>query len=929
MVAKRKNSRETKNSNSSKNINEYVANIDFFDGGIFNGWAVNKNQLDTPVFVELYSGQTLIAHGLADEYRDDLFKADMGDGVHGFKLPILELLQSDLMHPVKIVCNHEFPAKMVDNFEFKFKSGAYAKIHRVEGVWLTGSFGTTNSFEDDKVSYTISIDGRLVGKAVADKVDQQLCNFSFRIPPEFFDGGPHAILVTLDSEESCQASALEILRPIFTPWSYLGQSNQSQIRYFGGLNPLETRRMTSYQFRIKDLAYQENLREIHDITEAYQAISNGQQLKKSYQKIVFPKPTKSVDVSILIPVHNKFEYTYHCLASIFLHGSKCSYEIIVIDDCSTDKTQEIKKIFENIKVISNQENLGFLRSCNKASKVAKGKYITLLNNDTEVCFGWLDELLDVFNRYRKVGAVGAKLINADSSLQEAGGIIWDNGQPWNLGRNDNSFSPEWNYVRKCDYLSGAALMISAEAWLNVDGLSEEFAPCYYEDTDLAFKLRAKGYSTLYCPHAEIIHFEGISHGKETSSGMKSYQLVNAPKFASKWHNEFVHNGRMDKENIWKYKDRDVRYRCLVIDYATPEPDKNAGAYAAVEEMKLLQAYGFKLTFMPENHAHFGKYTTNLQKLGVECIHAPFYISAEDFLQKRGKEYDLIYITRYDVAERHIDLVRKYTDAKVLFNNADLHFLRELRANLIQNKTDLSGPLVTRERELSLMRKVDAILSYNEAEHAVIASHNLRQDNIFKCPWVLTSHQSNIPFEKRFGIAFLGGYKHYPNVEAVNFFVKEVMPLIRAKRKDIDFYIYGSDMPDAFLKFSPKDGIIAKGYIENLSDVFESHRILVAPLLSGAGIKGKVLEAISWGIPTVLSPVAAESTGITNGIGGFVVERPEEWVSSILSLYESFELWSAFSEHSLLLAKEVYSFDAAFKIISKPLKYLEFYSASKI
>jgi len=906
-------------------LDQYSANIDYFDGGVFYGWAVNDNKIDESVYVELYSGQILLAQGFANEYREDLLKANMGNGKHGFSLPILELSKSDAKHSVNVICNREYLARMIQDFDFEYKSGAYAEIHRIDGVWLQGAFGTANSFRDGTLSFTVSIDGKLVGKGTAPTDGQKLSLFSYRIPSEFFDGGPHVILVALDAEESCQASTLEILRPISTPFSYLKGAKESQIRYFGGLSPLDIRRMTSYQGRLKELSDQENIKEIQIINNVYQAIFDGHKLKKDYEKIAFPKPPNSVDVSILIPVHNKFEYTYHCLASIFLQGNKCSYEIIIIDDCSTDQTKEIKNIIENVKVISNQENLGFLRSCNKAAKVAKGKYIVLLNNDTEVCFGWLDELFDVFKRFKKVGAVGAKLINADASLQEAGGIIWDNGQPWNLGRNENSFSPEWNYVRKCDYLSGAALMISAEAWRQVDGLSDEFAPCYYEDTDLAFKLREKGYSTLYCPHAEVIHFEGVSHGKDTSSGLKRFQLINAPKFASKWCGEFLNNGRMEKENIWRNKDRDIRYRCLVIDYATPEPNKNAGAYAAVEEMKLLQACGFKLTFMPENHAHFGKLTTNLQKLGIECIHAPFYISAEDFLQKRGKEYDLVYITRYDVAERHIDLVRKYTNAKLLFNNADLHFLRELRANLVQGKIDLSDALATRDRELGLMRKVDAILSYNEAEHAVITSHILVQDNIFKCPWVLNPHQPKISFEKRFGIAFLGGYKHNPNVEAVNFFVKEVMPLVRAKRKDIDFYIYGSDMPEEFTEFSVKDGIIAKGYVENLSEVYERHRIVVAPLLSGAGVKGKVLEAISWGVPTVLSPIAAEATGLSSGINTFIEESPEDWVGAILTLYDDEAKWKMLSSASMEIARNNYSFISGLKLISRPLKYLGFYS----
>ena len=127
----------------------------------------------------------------------------------------------------------------------------------------------------------------------------------------------------------------------------------------------------------------------------------------------------------------------------------------------------------------------------------------------------------------------------------------------------------------------------------------------------AFKVRDAGYRTFYAPHAEVIHHEGQSHGVDENVGLKRYQRINAPKFGAKWAEAFSNNGSQDID-FWRAKDRGVRFRALVIDYCTPEADKNAGAYAAIQEIKLLQAHGFKVTFVPKNLAYFGEYTRDLQ-----------------------------------------------------------------------------------------------------------------------------------------------------------------------------------------------------------------------------------------------------------------------------------------------------------------------------
>ena len=109
---------------------------------------------------------------------------------------------------------------------------------------------------------------------------------------------------------------------------------------------------------------------------------------------------------------------------------------------------------------------GFLRTCNNAAAHARGDYIVLLNNDTAVHEGWLDALLDVFAQDESTGMVGAKLLFEDGTLQEAGGIVWRNGDAWNYGRLDDPERSDYNYVREVDYVSAACLMIRRSLWVS-------------------------------------------------------------------------------------------------------------------------------------------------------------------------------------------------------------------------------------------------------------------------------------------------------------------------------------------------------------------------------------------------------------------------------------------------------------------------------
>lgn len=637
--------------------------------------------------------------------------------------------------------------------------------------------------------------------------------------------------------------------------------------------------------------------------------------------LVFPQVDQPM-ASVIIPAHNHIEATYYTLCALLLAHNTTSFEVVLVDDGSTDKTTEIERLVSGIKIIRNEKPQRFIKACNLGVGEASGHFVVLLNNDTEVTTGWLDSLVDGFRRFPKVGAVGSKLLYPDGRLQDAGGIVWSSGNPWNYGNTQNPWDPRFSYARQVDYLSGAALMTTKAIWHEVGGLSHYLEPMYFEDTDFAFKVRAAGYNTYFIPSSVVYHFGGITSGTDTSKGFKQYQEVNRPKFKRRWAKEFAHNGQEGLKADLQ-KDRGIIGRILFIDYTTPQGDQSAGSYAAIREIELVQSLGYKVSFLPQNLAYMGRYTEELQRKGVEVITAPFYRSLVEFLKKRSREFDVAYITRYYVAADVIHLLREYSpNTRIVLNNADLHFLRELRAALSEDdESRMQTMREMREEELNIMRSVDLVLSYNEVEHAVISAHTDGQVKVMTCPWVADIPADVYPLAERRGLTFLGSFKHHPNKEGIAWFCREVMPQLQ--EQELKLSIYGSKM-DAEIRELETKSIDPVGYIANLADAYQRHRVFVAPLLSGAGIKGKVINALTYGIPSVLSPIAAEGIGLRHGHDCLIAKNPEEWVEAITSLYYNDDLWLSISTNARSYAASQFSFARGKEMMKSVLEAVDLF-----
>lgn len=636
----------------------------------------------------------------------------------------------------------------------------------------------------------------------------------------------------------------------------------------------------------------------------------------------FPYQEKPL-VSIVIPVYNQIEYTFACLKSIRDNTEGTSYEIILADDVSNDGTKVISMYVKGINVVRNTENMGFLRNCNHAAKEARGRYLLFLNNDTQVTEGWLSSLVELIESDEGIGMVGSKLIYPNRVLQEAGGIIWQDGSGWNFGRNDDCEKAKYNYVREVDYISGASIMLSVKLWQEIGGFDERFAPAYCEDSDLAFEVRKRGYRVMYQPKSVVIHFEGVSNGTDvnSSTGLKKYQIENTEKLKRKWKEEMdcLQKPGLNPNNLLCRDRLRGRKVILVIDHYVPEFDQDAGSRTTFQYLKMFVRKGYLVKFLGDNFYNKEPYTSLLEQMGIEVLYGQDYQETIfDWILENQNNIDMVYANRPNITIKYIDFIKEHTDIKVIYYGHDLHFLRERR------EYEVTGDIKHKEEadywqytELEIMRK--ASVSYYPSYVEEEAIHEIDPSIPVKAitAYTFDNFLENIPteFDKREGLLFVGGFGHRPNVDAVLWFVKEIYPHIREKR-EIPFYIVGSHAPEE-VKTLEGNGVIVKGFVsdEELAELYTTCRMAVVPLRYGAGIKGKVIEAIYYGMPVVTTYTGAE--GIEHAENILTVEdEAEAFADRVLMLYEDVERLEQISKGTQTFIRKYYSMDAVWDIIKE-------------
>ncbi|MCW2539773.1 MAG: glycosyl transferase family 2 [Frankiales bacterium] len=634
-------------------------------------------------------------------------------------------------------------------------------------------------------------------------------------------------------------------------------------------------------------------------------------------------------VSIVIPVHGKWSYTQQCLRSIAGAFISVPFEVIVVDDASPDNSAARIAECPGVRLVSTGTNLGFVGACNLGAASARAALIMFLNNDTEVLPDAVERLVETANSDDRIGLVGAKLIYPDGSLQEAGGIIWSDASGWNYGRNGDSNDPAVNVLRDVDYVSGAAILVRRDLFEQVGGFDRRYAPAYYEDADLAFAIRATGHRVIVQPRAVVVHHEGISNGTDSSSGIKRYQELNRKVFAEKWAAELTQQfSGPNPANLWLARQRDPLDQdgplVLVLDHKVPMPDMDAGSARMSQVIRQLVGLGCRVVFFPANDAEPEPYTEELRQLGVTVLTS--WGRQLEFIRELGSELRFTLLSRPNVAWRFLEELRRLAPKCVIaYDTVDVHFLRlERQAKLFMDEGDSETAYAlqrtantSRELELGLARTCDLTFVVSDVEQKLLSELVPDADVrvlsiIHEIDWVKAD------LSGRAGVLFVGSYDHPPNRDAANWLVNEIMPLVHQQVPDAVLHVVGSN-PTKEIEDLARPGVRIHGFVSDLNAMYAQCRVATAPLRFGAGVKGKIGESISHGVPTVATTLATEGMHLVPGEDVLAADGAAEFAAHIVLLLTEDSMWRRISESAKATIADRFSPQAARAILADVLQ----------
>ena len=585
-------------------------------------------------------------------------------------------------------------------------------------------------------------------------------------------------------------------------------------------------------------------------------------------------------VSIVLPVHNAWFTTLKCLRALQKNFDSTPYEVILVDDASTDLTAHASRSIRGLQIVKIKSNVGYLRATNLGATYAKSEFIVLLNNDTEPVSGWLDALVAEMDKDQEVAICGSTLLYPTGALQEAGGQIFSGGNAWNLGRGQDPLNAMYRFRREVDYASAASIIVRSSFWQEVRGFDERYVPAYCEDSDLCLSAWNLGYKVIFTPKSWVIHYEGVSHGTSTSSGLKEYQAKNLKKLQLKWIKTLPNHWRDLGTPRFEHL-RDSKGIVFVADRQLPAASRDAGSIRTIQIIKHLLAlrYHVVLTALDPSTTEFD--LESLRDLGVE-VHTS-WSEALETLQLRSNRLTHSWLIRSEVFDFFADRLTQLNPKT--WHVADLMDLKYEESN---------QGIVIDPKQKQIANSADSTILVSDIE-ALYLNSVLHSESV-KVVWAEYEPRNiGCNYEESDGLVFVGGFRHTPNVEGILWFAKEVVPHLQNLGFDSPIRVVGTGLTELDSLLLSEAGLQLLGRQDDLDGIYRQSRIAIAPLLTGRGRKGKIGEALSLGIPVVTTNVGAEGFSFHEDDDIAITDYALEFAKNIVIIHQNPEIWLKMSK----------------------------------
>ena len=601
--------------------------------------------------------------------------------------------------------------------------------------------------------------------------------------------------------------------------------------------------------------------------------------------------SSAAKVSVVISVYNNYELTIECLRSLQIAALEIDLEVILIDDCSTEFSSQVFANLRGVRYMRLGVNEGYTKATNIGASFAQAPFILLLNNDTYVLPGCIPQLLEIMENDAANAIVGATLLNSDYTVQESGSQIFSDGVIENLGFHMNVNDPRVGFLKEVDYCSAAAILVRKEFWIKKSGFDERYAPAYFEDTDLCLSAWQLGHRVVLAPRAYVIHIRGASYGINNRNS--ELMQINKERFLDRWATELTSHWENNGANRFE-SSRVSKGIVVIVDYLLPSFSRDSGSIRTIRLIESLMSLGYHVCLSGLRNESTILDLANFQNMGIEVYSNPDALIAG--LHQRKSRVKNVWLVRESViATCFSQFSKAFPGADFISDLLDLDYMR--------NDKDL----VISKNQIKITKNSQCVVLVSPFEKRILQKE-VPQSRIIDCWKNFPIQKADNSFASRSGLIFVGGFGHKPNRDGMLWFLDNVLPILRTLNFKEEISVVGTNISPEDFQLMADSGIQVLGNVKNLTGLYGQSKLAMAPLISGRGLKGKVAEALSFGIPVIASSVAVEGFDVNNQECIKVADNPADFAAAILILSTQPKEWLQAHSSATKYIEEFFSKD---------------------